>query len=539
MFFKNYNYGILIIVFLLTCFPVYGEENLKETLPSPVEAYNKLLDIDRELNYIGSTISLLAWDKSNFMPPDGAEYRGKLVTYFSNMSYEKMTDPEFGKLLSIAEKMENQSDVEKANLHIWRRYYDKEIKLPHDFVSYKSEVTSKAIDAWKKGREENDYSIFQHHLKLQVDISKETVEYMGYDSCLYNGMLDFYVEGLTVEECDKLFEELKPSIIALLKKIKESDVKIPDILFPGNVFPEEKQKELLKTMSQKAGYDLQKGFISKTSLHPETTVMGPEDVRITTRFDETNPFSPSLRTGFHEAGHAIYFQNLPEEYSMMPAGFCAGTDLSEGIARYYENHISKNMSFWTYWLPEFKHTFSIEDNISSEDIYRYVNRVSMSPLRLEADELTYVLHIIIRYEIERDLFSGKITADDLPSVWKEKYKEYTGIDVTDDKSGILQDIHWATGGFGYFPSYVIGSIEAAQLDAAMRRDCPDLDRQMASGDFSFPLSWMKEHIYKYGAVYTSSELVKKATGKELTSEDFINYLNNKYRVIYELDKKRE
>lgn len=207
--------------------------------------------------------------------------------------------------------------------------------------------------------------------------------------------------------------------------------------------------------------------------------------------------------------------------------------MAEAESRLFENNLGRSRAFWEYWLSQMKKKFRPEiDNVSLDDMYRHTNRLNISPIRLDADEVSYILHIIIRYEIERDLFDGKINVEDLPMIWSQKYKEYLGVDITDDKNGILQDVHWAAGYFGYFPAYALGSMNAAQLEAAMRRDHPDLDQRFASGDFSIPATWMQEHVYKYGAIYDTPELMKKATGNETEAYDFLNYLNSKYKKIY-------
>jgi carboxypeptidase Taq len=258
-------------------------------------------------------------------------------------------------------------------------------------------------------------------------------------------------------------------------------------------------------------------------------------VRTSLRYELYNP-EYAILTAMHEGGHGIAAQGIPDEYYGMPIGTEPGMDMAEAESRMFENNIGRSRAFWVYWLPQMKKEFRPEmDNISLDEMYKHINRLNIGPVRTDADEVSYILHVIIRYEIERDLFDGKITVDELPMVWNQKYKEYLGVNTTDDKNGILQDVHWAAGYFGYFPAYAIGSINAAQLEAAMRRDNPDLDQRFASGDFSIPANWMYEHVYKYGAIYDTPELMKQVTGNETEPYYFLNYLNSKYRKIFNIN----
>jgi carboxypeptidase Taq len=241
----------------------------------------------------------------------------------------------------------------------------------------------------------------------------------------------------------------------------------------------------------------------------------------------------TIMTAIHEGGHGIAEQKIPREYYGMPIGTEPGMNIAEAESRLFENNLGRSKAFWKFWLPQMKKEFSpYMDNVSLEHMYRHVNRLNLGPIRVDADEISYILHIIIRYEIERDLFDGNISVDDLPRIWNQKYRDYLGVNITNDRDGILQDIHWADGYFGYFPAYALGSINAAQLEAAMRRDHPDLDRRFASGDFTIPAAWMEEHIYRYGSIYDARELMKRATGNETQVNDFLSYLEGKYRAMY-------
>jgi carboxypeptidase Taq len=502
---------------------------------SPREAYNRLLNTSVEMAYLDTMIYLSQWDQDISMPENATEYRAKAQSYLEDLKNKKVIDPEFGRLLSIANNSSNWSTIEAANLRLWNRDYNKRIKLPPDFAARESEMASLAQAAWEDAREKDDYSIFQPHLKAMIELNKEKARYWGYKEHPYDALLDDFMPCMTVTKCDKLFDVIKPRIIELITKIKNSNETAPKKIYGHATYPEDKQAEFTKNTTSALRYDYGSGLMIKTKRHPTTYGIGAHDVRTSLRYDEYNP-EDAILTAIHEGGHGIAAQGIPDEYYGMPIGTEPGMDTAEAESRLFENNLGRSRAFWQYWLPQLKKEFRpAMDNVSLDDMYRYVNRLNIVPIRIDADEVSYILHVIIRYEIERDLFDGKIGVDDLPRIWGQKYSEYLGLNITDDKDGILQDVHWANGYFGYFPAYAMGSMNAAQLEAAIRRDHPDLDQRFASGDFSIPATWMQEHVYKYGAVYNTPELMKKATGNETEPYDFLNYLEAKYKKIYNLN----
>ncbi|VVB71140.1 Thermostable carboxypeptidase 1 [uncultured archaeon] len=499
---------------------------------SPERAYSRLLNTSIEVAYLDMMIGLSQWDQDISMPQNATVYRAKAQSHMVDLVNKKLIDPEFGSLLSTANNGSNWSTVEAANLRLWNRDYSKRIKLPPDFAARESELASLSQAAWEKAREEDNYSIFQPHLKAMVLLNQEKARYWGYKEHPYDALLDDFMPGMTMAKCDKLFDVIKPRIIELIKKINESSETPAKKIYGVATYPEDRQETLIRNITSSLGYDYGSGIMVKTKRHPGTYGIGAHDVRTSLRYDEHNP-EDAILTAIHEGGHGIAAQNIPDEYYGMPIGTEPGMDTAEAESRLLENNFGRSRAFWQYWLPEMKKEFSPEmDNVSLDDMYRYVNRLNIVPIRIDADEVSYIIHIIIRYEIERDLFEGKISVDDLPKVWSQKYRDYLGLNITDDRDGILQDVHWAEGCFGYFPAYAMGSMNAAQLEAAMRRDHPDLDQRFASGDFSVPVRWMQEHVYKYGATYDTPELIKKATGNETEAYDFLNYLDSKYKKIY-------
>jgi len=519
-----------------SCHPI--QDSIDQTISTPdttpKEAYNRLLNASVELTYLDTMISLSQWDQDISMPKNATEYRAKAQSYIVGLKNRKWIDPEFGRLISIANNGSNWSMIETANLRHWNRDFNKRIKLPPDFAARESVMASQARSAWENARAKNNYSIFQPDLKAMVELNKEKAKYWNCMEHPYDALMDDFMPGMTVAKCDKLFEVIKPRIIELIMKIKDSNETASKNIYGHAFYPKDKQEMLTKKITSALGYDYDSGLMVETKRHPTTYFIEAHDVRTSLRYDEHNPMN-AINIAIHEGGHGIAAQMTPNEYYGMPIGAEPGMDMAEANSRLFENNLGRSRAFWQYWLPQLKKEFRPEvDDVSLDDMYKYVNRLNIVPIRIDADEISYILHVVIRYEIERDLFYGKIGVDDLPRIWNQKYKEYLGVNITNDKDGILQDVHWANGHFGYFPAYAIGSINAAQLEAAMRRDHPDLDNRFASGDFSIPVTWMHEHVYKYGAIYDTPELMKKATGNEMEAYDFLSYLNSKYKKIYNL-----
>jgi carboxypeptidase Taq len=489
---------------------------------TPREAYNRLLNTSLEMSYLDTMIGLSDWDQDTSMPPKGTPYRAKAQSYLADLQNKLEIDPEFGRLLSIANNGGNWSVVEAANLRLWNRDYNKRIKLPPDYAARESEMASLAEAAWEEAREKDNYTIFKPYLKAMIELNREKIRCWGYKEHPYDALLDDYMPGMTVAKCDKLFAAIKPRIIQLIAEIKNSNQTASKNIYGSALYAEDKQEEFTKNITIALGFDYGSGLMMKTERHPSTYVIGVHDVRSSFHYNEQNP--DAILYAIHECGHAIAIQRISDEYYGMPIGTVRGMDLAEAESRLFENNLARSRAFWQYWLPLMKKEFSPKmDNVSLDDMYRHINRLNLGPIRVDADEISYILHVIIRYEIERDLFDGNISADDLPRIWNQKYRDYLGVNVTNDKDGILQDDHWAQGAFGYFPAYALGSINAAQLEAAMRRDHPDLDQRFASGDFTIPATWMDEHVYKYGSIYDTPELMKKATGNETEAYDFLEY----------------
>lgn len=484
-----------------------------------------------KMEYLNSATSVLSWDMMVGIPKKGKAYRSEVLGYLSGESYKLQTSDEMKVFIDYFKSQENLDDVTKAMVHNAEKNYNQTKKIPEDRYREYIVLASNSFAYWEEARAKSDFSIFKPYLEKIVEFMKEFVEYWGYEGNKYNTLLDFYEPGITVERLDKVFGELREGIVALLNKIKSSGIKI-DASFFNKHYAKVDQEAFGIFMLDKIGYDFDAGKID-ISTHPFTTTFDNKDVRITTRYD-LNEFRGALFSSIHEGGHAIYEQDIPDE--LKGTGLATGVSMGihESQSRFYENIIGRSKEFWSYFYPEAQKRFEQFKEISLEDFYKAVNIVEPSLIRTEADELTYSLHVIIRYEIEKALFNGEVTVEELPKIWNEKYKEYLGIEPSNDAEGVLQDMHWSDGSFGYFPSYALGNLYGAQFLQKMLKDIPDYYKQIENGEFSQIHEWLKENIHKHGAAYEPSKLIRMVTGEELTAKYFIEYLNKKYSEIYKL-----
>jgi carboxypeptidase Taq len=484
-----------------------------------------------KIEYLNSATNLLYWDMRVGIPKKGIPYRGEVLGYLSSETYKLQTSEQMKDYIDYFISQENLDDVIKTMVHNAKKSYDQTKKIPEDRYTEYVIATSQSEAAWEEAREKADFDIFRPHLEKIVEFNKEFIEYWGYEGNKYNTLLDFYEPGITVEELDKVFSELRKAIVNLLNKITAKSSK-PNTEFFNKHFTKEEQEAFGIFVLEKLGYDLSAGRIDVSS-HPFTINLSNKDVRITTRYDE-NEFRGALFSTIHEGGHAIYEQNIPEE--LKGTGLATGVSMGihESQSRYYENILGRSREFWEYFYPEVQKRFRQFEGVSLEEFYKAINIVEPSLIRTEADELTYSLHIIIRYEIEKALINGEIKVEELPYVWKEKYKEYLGIEPENHAEGVLQDMHWSDGSFGYFPSYALGNLYGAQFLEKMKKDIPEYFTLVQNGEFVTIYNWLKENIHKYGSVYKPADLIKNITAEELNAKYFIDYLNKKYTEIYNL-----
>ena len=466
------------------------------------------------------------------MPPKGVGHRAEMLSYLAQEMHRKSTDPRIGELLAAAEQGQCLP-AQAANLREWRRAYDQATRLPADLVRRRAELTAKANAVWQEARAKNDFPLFAPYLGELVALSRETADHLGWQAERYDALLDLYEPDLTAARCEVFFDGLRKAVVPLLERIVASPVQADRNLFRGAAFPEAGQRDLGIAVTRALGFDYDAGRLD-VSTHPFTNGFCTGDVRLTTRYDAQAPFQ-SLMGTIHEAGHGMYDQGLAPEHEGTPLGDSVSLGIHESQSRFFENNIGRSQAFWLHWFPRFRQTFlGVVDHVGFDDLYLLLNDVRPTLIRVEADEVTYNLHIMARFEIERDLFRGDLQPADLPAAWNAKYRAYLGITPSTDREGVLQDIHWSWGYFGYFPTYALGTVYAAQLEAALRRDVHDLDEQMAAGEFTAPLRWMRDRVHRLGMLYRPADLIENATGKPPSTDDYVAYLTSKYGAIYHI-----
>lgn len=497
------------------------------------EAYDTLMSHIREVETIGQIQGLLGWDQEVMMPPKAGPLRAEQLAWLSKTSHSLMTDPAMGSALSAAEAEGPQDEVAAGNLRLMRDAYDKATKKPAEFVERFARHKSRALVSWTEAREKNDFSIFRDDLAEMIELSRELAGYLGYEENPYDALLDIYESGLTVAKVDPLFAGLREALVPLIAAVGTCDS--PDMSWvEDNQWPEDSQAMLSQSVAEALGFDFKAGRRDK-STHPFCGGANPDDVRWTTRYDLKDPFG-SLYGSMHETGHGLYEQGRPRDLDFQPAGHADGLGVHESQSRLWENQVGRSLAFSEWALPLWKEYFPEQTSkISSEDLWRSVNLVEPSLIRVEADEATYNLHIMIRYEIEKQLINGNLEVDDLPDAWDDMYEQFLGIRAPNRSLGVLQDIHWSMGAFGYFPTYTLGNLYSAQLLAAARNDLENeesLEDMWRRGEFNPLLEWMRTNVHSRGSIISPSELIEESTGLPPSPEPFIIYLRSKIERLY-------
>ncbi|MCK9379315.1 MAG: carboxypeptidase M32 [Candidatus Moranbacteria bacterium] len=488
-----------------------------------------------ELWHLNSALAVLSWDQEVNMPENGADLRAKTIASLAGLLHGKFVSKEFSTVINKVKKFSDNGELNKKETAIFRevwREFSREEKLSSEFVEELAELCSKSQSVWSEARKKSNFKIFQPYLEKIVELKRKEAKFVGYEKSPYDALIDTYEPGMTSEELSVIFYELKIFLVDILQKIKKSKKKIDARKLKGN-FPIEKQEKLNKFIAEKMGFNFESGRMD-ISTHPFTTNFHPDDVRITTRYDEKNLFYSVLST-IHETGHALYEQGIEMKNFGTPLGESISLGIHESQSRIWEKNIGQSQEFWKCFYPDLKKNFpDVFRKLKLVELYEVINEVKPSSIRTEADELTYNLHIILRFEIEKELIEGSIEVADLPKIWNSKMKEYLGIKILKDSQGILQDVHWSGGSIGYFPTYTLGNLYAAQLYAKIKKDIPDLKKEIENGNFENILAWLRKNIHTHGKLYTADELIRKITGETLSSKYFMDYINNKYGKIYEL-----
>ena len=502
---------------------------MEKACKSNIEELKKLV---KNMNCLRQSLGIVYWDMCVNMPKVAGESRGNVIGYLSSEYYKMITSVEVKKLIDELENEKELSEFEVAMISDIKDAYNETKKIPEDIYAEFSVDSAKSSMAWEEAKNKSDFSIFEPHLEKMVNYKRQFANFYGYEKHPYDALLNQYEKGMTVEIIDEVFGNLRNSIVDILNRIKSSNVKIDENILKGNYSTEE-QIKFNEYLLDLIGYDYKNRGNISTSEHPFTTEFSNKDVRITNHYDESN-FSNAMYSAIHEGGHAIYGQQICDELEEYGLQDGASMGIHESQSRFYENIIGRSKAFLSFIYDELKKHFKKFEDIDFAEFYKLMNIAKPSLIRTESDELTYSLHVIIRYEIEKDLIAGKIEVKDLPKIWNDKYYEYLGVRPQNDSEGVLQDVHWSDGEFGYFPSYALGNIYGAQFLNAILKDMPNLYKDIENGNLDDLRMWLKDNIHKYGKLYKPEELLIKVTGEKLNSKYFIEYLNEKFTEIYNL-----
>jgi carboxypeptidase Taq len=504
---------------------------------TPADAYAELIRRSKELGVLNSCAAVLGWDQQTYMPAKGAGLRGEQMAFLAALSHQKFTDPKLGELLATVEGSdlvkESEADA-TANVRELRRAYDRATKLPQSLVEELARVTTAAQQAWEQAKRTNHFPAFQPHLQRIVELKRQEADAVGYKDHRYNALIEEYEPGTTVADLKELFAGLTQKLVPLIQKIADSPKK-PDRAILEREFPVERQKVFAEAAAAALGFDFAAGRLDTTS-HPFCSGFGPGDCRITTRY---NPrfFSEAFFGVLHETGHALYEQNLPAEHFGTPLGVACSFGIHESQSRLWENQVGRSRPFWEHFFPRLRQTFPAAlSGVSLDAFYFAINDVKPSFIRVEADEATYNLHIALRFELELALLSGDLAVVDLPGAWNSRFAALFGLTVPDDARGCLQDIHWSFGGLGYFPTYTLGNLYAAQFMDALKADlgAESLTEDLRRGEFGRLKEWLVQKIHRNGQRFRANELCRRATGNALSPESFIQYLVEKNTQLHGL-----
>ncbi|MCS7217098.1 MAG: carboxypeptidase M32 [Candidatus Bipolaricaulota bacterium] len=488
-------------------------------------------------SYVAEMVELQAaaaiahWDARTYMPERGVETRAKVVGRLSRLAFERVVSPKFGELLAAAEKeLPNASEAERAMVRMGKRDHERARAIPPDFYQRFVELCTKAESVWEKAKAEANFALFRPYLAEIVDMVREMARLIGYKEHPYDALLEEYEPGMTTREVAGILGGLRERLVPFVRELQERGTPPPPI--PAGRYRLPSQKALCTEVLKAIGYDFSAGRLDE-SAHPFTIGLGPGDTRVTNRYNEAEPFS-ALYGALHEGGHALYDQGIPPELYWMGLAGGASYGIHESQSRFWENQIGRSLAFWEFFKPRLARRFRGFARTSPETIFRMVNKVEPSLIRVEADEVTYNLHICLRFELEVELLEGRLKVEDLPERWNAAMKAYLGVVPPDDAKGVLQDVHWSGGAFGYFPSYALGNLYAAQFMEKLQEAQPNLWDEVRKGQFQNVLSWLRQNIHRYGRMYFPEELCQKVTGEKLSPEPFLRYLREKYALVYRL-----
>lgn len=493
------------------------------------QLYDDYLTRMRKVADLRYSSALLQWDQETYLPVKGAAIRGQQIATLSEISHELFTAPAFGDLLAELNQRSDLGKAERRNIELSLYDYVKNQKLPTEFVREMTETVNRSFHSWIEARRQNNFSLFAPELHKLVQLKKQEASLLGYIENPYDAFLNDHDKGTTTKLLDKIFDEIRNPLLDILTGIMRQPQVKDDFLTQH--YPKQQQWDFGMEILKDLGYDLEAGR-QDISEHPFSINFNSQDVRITTRIDE-NDLSNMTWSCIHELGHALYEQGLPAEMYGLPLGEAASYSIHESQSRLWENHVGRSLAFWKKYLPLAQKYFPEQlGKVSAEEFYAGANKVQPSFIRTEADEVTYHFHVMIRYELEKNLFEGGLQTNDIPAFWNEQYRKYMDVKVPDDKTGCLQDVHWSHGSFGYFPTYSLGSFYAAQFYQFGMKSLAGQGVKDDAPDYGAILNWLRQQVHQYGRMYTSEELCTQVTASGLDINYFIGYLLDKYRKIY-------
>lgn len=497
--------------------------------------YHELLNLVRRAALLESAGAVLSWDRETYMPAKGAEHRANQLSLLSGIHHQAATDSRIGELLDALQDSEiDAPESDRAvNLREIRRRYDRQLRLPQKLVEEIARVTALAQHHWSEARRANSWQTFAPWLADVIRLKQEEANAVGFagDGVPYDALLDEYEPHCSSEEVAAVFGRLREKLLPLLDTIRGSE-RTPDESILVRDYPIDRQEQFGRLAAQSIGFDFEAGRLD-VAAHPFCSGTGPGDCRMTTRYDPQF-FSGSFFGTLHESGHGMYEQGLPPEAFGTPLGTAVSLGIHESQSRLWENNVGRGRAFWQYFFPKAQEFFpSSLGQTSLDDFVFAVNAVRPSLIRVEADEVTYNLHIMLRFDLERDLIAGNLTVDALPSAWNERFRRDFGLVPETDADGCLQDIHWSAGLFGYFPTYTLGNMYAAQFFSAAQTQLGDLDSRFAQGDFTPLLNWLRERIHRQGQRLPAGRLVQQVTGRPLSDEPLISHLSERFLPLYQ------
>lgn len=495
-------------------------------------SYENLQAHMRRIADVVFAASVLQWDQETYLPTQAAGFRASQLSTLSGISHELFTQARLQNLLNELGSDNSLDPLQKRNVELVAEEYAKQKKYSTEFVEQMSHAVSEAFNAWQVAKKESNFKLFAPHLDKLISFKKKEAELLGYTGHPYNSMLDLHEKKCTVAELDVLFADVRKELVPFVKKIREAQQVDNSFFFKH--YPHDKQWDFGLGLLRQMGFDFNRGR-QDISSHPFTITLSHDDVRVTTRINE-NDLSEMIWSCIHEGGHALYEQGLKPEYYGLPLGEAVSLGIHESQSRLWENNVGRSLAYWKGNFKYAQEYFSEQlRDVTAEMFFKGMNRVEPSLIRTSADELTYHFHVMIRYEIEKGIFEDKLKADELPEYWNAKYKEYLGVDVPNDAQGVLQDVHWSHGSFGYFPTYSLGSFYAAQFFEQARQEIPGLDGKIEAGQFGELLGWLRKNIHVHGKHYTARELCERITGEKLNFNYFMNYARSKFGIIYDFN----